>query len=384
MDPITLAANRFTREHETAWNPPPGAKAPPILRLDADVGDRKNVLKTLRVLEWQPENRYPVSIVEAPFVDATTYLSSVLGHVRRDVEAVDAGLREDGVERRASPNRPHSLSPNAAVKHLEELASHLASALDGLVVVLAPTTVTNRVELIALIRAMLEQRKGPSALRLDVLATAVPELTDVLPIAARYVVDRDALFAYLKDLGQKGSEGPTEHNVPPLSPEKRRQIEAELGQPIVSVSTGGALKAFFLDGGRALAEGRPKEAVRKYRAARMLCELTGLKREALVATMALGNCYAALQNYRGAQAAYERARGTASELERPDLEAQALFGLGFIAMLERRFADARPLYQAILKRVAEDSPLHSEARRLVDACAHEDMMHGVETPAVHP
>lgn len=383
MDPITTAAKRFYREHETAWVGVPGEEPPPILRLESDASERRSVIKALRVLEWQPDNRRPFSIVEVPFADASSYIAAAIDHVRKDIEELDKGLTEDGITRTAMPARPPGSSPEEAVAHFEVLARHVATALDGLVVVLAPAQLLDRGGFTKVIAAMKARRSANAPLRLDVFAPTAPELVELLPMAARFVVDQTALLSHLRDLGAQDSAGP-EPSMPPLAEDKRKAIEAELGQPIVSRHAGVTLKNLFFDGGLALSQNRGKDALRKYRAARILAEATGLKREALVATMGVGSCYATLRNDRGADAAYRRALVIAGELERPDLQAQALFGLGFVAMREGRFAQAKPVYERIVTLVGADNPLHGEARRLVVACENEDPLHGTPTHEVRP
>ena len=181
----------------------------------------------------------------------------------------------------------------------------------------------------------------------------------------------------MRDLGSAESEGPPP-GLPPLSPERRRQIEAELGQPIVSRSAGNSIKRLLMDGGKALQEGNARQATRKYRAARTLAQLTGLRNETLFTTMALGSAYATLKNLRGAEASFQSARQIAAELARPDVEAQALFGLGFVFMLERRFRDAAAIYQVLSETAEETSPLRNEALRLVEAAKRGDMAYGAQ------
>jgi hypothetical protein len=375
MDPLTLAANRFLREHETAWSPPPDVRVPKVLRLQTGEAHRGDVLKSLRLLEWQPECRRPIAIVEVPFSDPTTYTRLVLSAVRDDVSKVEGGLREEDLTLGPLPPPVHERGIGPFVAELESLAAAVAKVLDGLVVVLAPRTVGSPMAFASFVEGVVAARTGTAALRLDVLACNCPGLDEVLSAEARFDIDEDELFRYLRDMGAKSSAGPKDDGLS-LSAEQRKQIEAELGQPIVSLDAGRTLKRLLMDGGKALHDGRPKEAVRKYRAARSLTEATGLKKERLATTMALGTAYATLQNYRGAQASFERARRQAAAIERPDLEAQALFGLGFVYMLEKRYREAGAIYQAIASSVPDDSPLKKEALRLVEAAKRGDFSYG--------
>ena len=365
MDPLTLAAKRFARAHETAWDPPPGADrpAPRVLRLDGAPEDRTDILKTLRLIEWQPESRRPFVIVEAPFADEPSFLAAVADKIASDVAAVDKGLAEDGVSRGAAPDKPTRLDPGAVLAFAERSATHLADALEGLVLVLAPKSVTDASAFTALARGWLSLRRGASALRVDVLAPTVDALPDAVPAYIRFELDRKALFDHLKDLGPKPSEGPRDESAPKLSPERRAQIEKELGQPLVSLDAGRTLKALMMDGTRALNEGRAKEAIRKMRAARMLCESTSLVREGLFVTIGLGTAYVVAKNLKAAEACYEQARKRAAELDLRPLEVQACFGLAQLRIMQLRRAEARPAFQRIVELEPRDSPLRAEAQR---------------------
>ncbi|NUP10716.1 MAG: hypothetical protein HOW73_32125 [Polyangiaceae bacterium] len=377
MDPITIAAKRFMREHETAWNPPPGQAAPAVLRLECAAEDRTNAVKALRVLEWQPENRRPFVVFEAAFDSEPEYLKALVNQLERDIAATDEGLRKDGIERAPAPRRPASTELPAALAYAEALARHVASFLDGLVVVLAPSAVPAPQAWIKLVQLVAAVRPAGSALRVDVLSPTVPELREVLPIAARFQVDRAALFEYLKQLGSKPSQGPADDSAPKLSPDKRRAIEKELGQPLISMETGHTLKVLMMEGSRALQDGAPKVAVRKLRAARMLCDATGLVRQGALITIGLGTAYIGTGNMRGAEAAYQLGQRRAVELNERALDVQACFGLGQLRIMMKRFIEARPCFERIVELEPEESPLRAEALRLVEVCKREDVQYGL-------
>jgi hypothetical protein len=381
MDPLTIAANRFIRAHEAAWEPPPGAgRAPTVLRLVAEPTDRGDVLKALRLLEWQPDGRRPFSIFEGAFAAEAAYLTALADHVEAEVAKVDAGLTEDGLTRPAPPKRPSPLHAGALITHLDRLAGHVAGALEGLVVVLAPETITDPKAFAALVRSLASVPARPTALRLDVLAFDVPDLEAILPVAAPFELDREALFDYLRDLGGEDSAGPKDEAAPTLSPAKRAEIEQQLGQRLVSRDAGRTLKHLLMDGGKLLSTGHAKDAARKYRAARVLCEATGLAQESVVVTLGLGTALVAAQNLRGAEAAYRAALARAEALGNPALPVQAHFGLGGVLVMQTRWRDAREQYAHILAKVTDDSPLRKEALRMIQACERGNPLHGLETP----
>ncbi|HTJ81876.1 MAG TPA: hypothetical protein VL400_09120 [Polyangiaceae bacterium] len=351
------------------------------MRLAADAESRSDVLKSLRLLECQPNNRRPISIVDAPFATEAAYLAGIVAHVESDVAKVDAGLTEDGIHREAPPTRPLTLTLPSVLSHLDRLAGHVAQVLDGLVVVLAPKAVTDPRGFASVVRSLAAIPARPTALRLDVLAFDIPALETLLPVAVPFELDRDALFDYLRDLGPGSSAGPKEGDIPPMTPEQRATVERELGQPLLSCDAGQTLKRLLMDGGKALAGGTAKEAIRKYRAARILCEATGLARESIVVTLGLGTAYVASTNLAAAEAAYRQAVARAEAIAAPALSAQARFGLGAVLVMQSRWRDARGEYEAIAAAVTDESPLRKEALRMVQACERRDPLYGLDDGA---
>lgn len=384
MDPLTLATKRFLREVDAAWSAPPGAPAPPpLLRLDASPDDRRDVVKALRLAEWQPESRRPLVLVEAPFDDEPSYAAALLADLRRDAEALQAGLVDDGVDLVALPAPPTQASVAAAIVYAERLARHVASArhpetgeplLDGLSIALVPRNVRSPEAFARTMKAIATLPPGaePSKLRLHVFAPTVPALAELLPRAARFELDHDALFDFLEQLGPPATEGPPDERAPKLSPAERARIEAELGQRIVSIDTGRALKSLVMRGSRALARGEHREALNKLRAARVLCEATGLRVEAALVGLGVGTAYVATQNLRAARVQYATCRARALELERPDLAAQADFALGQLWLTEARYDEARPCFERIVAAIDPASPLAAEAKRLSEACKRRE------------
>lgn len=379
MDPLTYAAERFIRAHEVAWAPPPGSTDPVPAALRIAVADyhRREALNSLRLLEWRPENRRPVAIVETLFEEESAYLRELVFAVRSDVLKVDKALREDGVSMPVLPEGPATLSVETVVAHLEALATHLATFLDGLVLVLAPKCIVKPEAFNLFAKRLVALRRSPSFLRLDVLALACPGVERAIIAAVPFEVDDDALFEHLKNLGTKDSEGP-KVEIPALPPEKRKEIEATLGQPLTSIDAGRTLKRLLMEGGHALDHGRPKEAVKKFRAARSLTVATGLKDQELFTTIALGTAYATTQNLKGAEATFRRAHTLAAARGRRDIEAQCFMGLGTVYMLARRFGDALAAYQALHEAAEDGSPMKAEALRLIEAAKHGDLAYGAQ------
>jgi tetratricopeptide (TPR) repeat protein len=307
----------------------------------------------------------------------------LLEQLRRDADALHQGLVDDGVALPAPPAVPAQASIAAALVYAERLALHVAQArhpesgeplLDGLRLGLAPRAVRSPEAFARTIAAIaaLPPTPEPSKLRVEVFAPTVPALADLLPRAARFELDHDELFDFLEQLGPPATQGPADERAPKLAPEQRARIEAELGQPIVSIDTGRALKSLVMRGSRALARGEHREALRKLRAARVLCEATGLRTEAVLIGLGVGTAYVATRNLRAARVQYATCRARALELERTDLAAQADFALGQLWLNEARYDEARPCFERIVAALDPASPLAVEAKRLAEACKRRE------------
>src|SRR5262245_56031761 len=74
MDPITSAARAFLAEAKAFWR----ARPERVLPIIAEPSERGEMVKALRLAELAPENRRPLFLYEAPFVDACTYFDGVL------------------------------------------------------------------------------------------------------------------------------------------------------------------------------------------------------------------------------------------------------------------------------------------------------------------
>src|SRR5260221_12905568 len=98
MDPLTLASTRFHTETRLFWDPPPGHEIEPrVLRIAVAFPHRKDAVKSLRLLEWDPQNRRPFMIVEGSFRTTEEYLGVIDDTIRRDYAKLLKGLAEDGV-----------------------------------------------------------------------------------------------------------------------------------------------------------------------------------------------------------------------------------------------------------------------------------------------
>src|SRR5690348_1034673 len=93
MDPITRAARAFLAEAKAFWRAWPERVLPMI----AEPSERGELVKALRLAELAPENRWPLFLCEAPFIDARTYFDGLEEAIRHDYEAIREGVADEGV-----------------------------------------------------------------------------------------------------------------------------------------------------------------------------------------------------------------------------------------------------------------------------------------------
>jgi hypothetical protein len=366
MDPITLAARRFMAEFESFWSPPPGhqVKGPPALRLVVDRSDRKDLLKTLRVMEWQPDNRRPFVIVETAFSSEAAFALGAASSLEAEYEKLRKGLADDGLLIPALAPCMRPVTTERFMVQLDLAVQGVSQVLDGLVLVLIPSSVEEGAPFASFVERIASISNG-TTLRMGALDQ--PNLRSNLPGQASFAVDQAALLAFLKELKPNRSQGPASP-APQLSPPQKAALERELNRRITSQPTGDALRSLLLDAGKAMSDGQFKTAVRKFRAARMLCHLSGLAQEEAVTSIALGSAALAAQDKRAALAAYRAAKKLALAGEFTVMAAQAELGIAGAHWSTQDFGDARVSYVEVA-RLAESIPaLRLEAMRMEAEC----------------
>jgi hypothetical protein len=372
MDPVTVAAKRFLAELDGFWNPPPGVPIAPghrVLRLVVAPAGHGDLRKALRWLEWSPHNRRPVVLFEDAFEDEPRWLRALVAKTANDCEAVRQGLAEDGIALKLPVRPPDpAIDAKAARDYLDTVAERMTEPLDGLFVVLAPKRVTDSRAYRRTLAAIVASPTG-AALRLAVLDVpgADQGLAALLPFELRFEVNRAELFAFLKQLGPRRSEGPAIPE-PPGLPRSKHAIEKEVEPSPSSQSAGETLRGLLLDAGQALSDGNANLAVQEFRAAQRLCRAEDLVAQECATTMGLGSAHLAAGDEQSALAAYVHAAQHALAAELPHLAAQAMLGVAGVHFGEGRHAEARAVYEAI-ERLAMDVPsIVQEAGRMQENC----------------
>src|ERR1019366_1132724 len=94
MDPVTVAARAFIRETARVWSPvrpadpattlPLALQRARVLRMEAAPDDRGDLIKTLRLMEWAPENRWPLVLYDAPFTTEAAWCDGLCAKLHED------------------------------------------------------------------------------------------------------------------------------------------------------------------------------------------------------------------------------------------------------------------------------------------------------------
>ena len=364
MDPLSLASKTFREQIARIWEASATGPETSVVRLAFSRSDHKEVLKSLRLMEWDAANRRPFVVVEQAFGSPAEFSRQIASKTAHDYAELRKGLAEEGVEIKELPVATGTPTPRSVARTLVSASKSVMGPLDGLVVALVPERVLDE-RLYAKLVADLAADLARSEVRL--LVADAPGLETVALSVVPFALDEQALRDYLKRLGQQTSSGPPS-NTPRLSPAEKAALEAKLGKPIASAITGSDLRGYLLDAAAAMHEQNWKLAVRKFRAARMLCHTSGLSDEEALVSIALGSAVFAAGDRRGAIAAYKRGQEIAVVRDNPTLAAQAEFGVAAVYFAGGQYAEARASYRRVATVAGHLPPLVIDAVRMEAEC----------------
>lgn len=404
-NPLMESAEAFLGQIEDAL----GARAASVVRLTSSPSDRSSVLKSLRLMEWRPESRWPLVVVErAPEV------ALVRDRLMSDYAALAEGLGEEGmrVDPLTAPAPADDADALDGARPLygdSELERALETAqlgrlwqraaqqvvggageyIDGLMLVLLPPSSLGSgpmdgrhyQQLVSHLKLVADKDDRLRLLAYDPAGM----LERVAPEHARFAVDDGALSAYVEKAaadaavaerpidGVKGAGSR-------LSPAERKEVEDALGRKLPSDDVAATLRAAMFEAGRLLADGHFESAAQRLRAARMLCQLSGLPAEEAVLLIATGSAFLSAREPERALHAFELARRVAGQSALDvDLEIHALLGTGGVHLMAKHWTQADAAYAQALEAVtasakdtdATPAALTIELWRLRAHCAAE-------------
>ena len=349
MDPIMNATKSFLAEMDALWKRGAG----PALRMVASADDRGAVIKALRLAELSPENKRPLFLYEAPFVEESAYFAGLAEAVEADYAALREGIAGEGVPvppffSTSSAGEARYLSKARALRAVERASVLLGPKFEGLTLALVPT----RIEDTAMFRAGIEAILGaPLGERTRIAIFDPGGLTLGRILERRRVgfhIDPAALGAFLEQLGQRGSLGPG----------------------AVEAARRSLLRDHLSAAARATEKDCRDDALAHLRAARAICRAEGRTLEEATVLMALGGVFLAGKTPALAMTAYEDAAAIAVKANAWALASQARMGAGGVAMSMEWYPDADTSYHAAAEAAERACvpELLEEANRMVGVC----------------
>ncbi|WP_437841687.1 hypothetical protein [Sorangium sp. So ce1153] len=333
------------------------------------------MLKSLRVWEMERENRRPFFLYEEPFIDKAGYFEGLCKRLGDDYELLRKQAAQDGVELSPftpqDPQRVAGMPPlERAVVHVERAGALLGERLDGVLLGLLPRQVRDaaawRQSVAALARAPWSTR-----VLLSFFDPPGGPLESVLGAeGARFSVNRDELFDYLRQLATNKSAGPAGPPPPVPTEAQREEYERRTGQKLMSPDEGRALRTVLMDAAQHMSRGRHAEAAEAYRSARHICQAHGMLLEEATILVALAGLALAVRAPDQALECYRRAVAIGREKESFQLVAQAWLGTGAVFMMQKEYVRAAQAYEAAgdAARTAGVPTLRIEALRLAGTC----------------
>lgn len=268
MDPITRASKQFLTEAEAFWRSGESSVMPMV----AELSDRGELIKVLRLQELAPDNRRPLFLYEAPFADEASYFDGLAEVVANDYERLRKGIQEEGVSippldteacAQAEPGGPLA----RAVRIAARAALLLGERFEGALVALIPSRIEDCRGWPKSMATVRRVRLSPRT-RFGVFDPPTGPLAHVRGSAAAHLrIDPDELRAYLRRLGDSNSKGPPLAGAPTQAPGEEKAALETIEQRSPSSDVARRLKALLLDGAEQGAAGHPVLATNRARGA---------------------------------------------------------------------------------------------------------------------
>lgn len=341
MDPLTRAAQTFARQLAEDW------RRAAAVRLVAPASHRTHLVRSLRLFEWSPDNRWPLCLVEAAADDLDSFAEAASRQLCADLVRLREGLAGDGVEL-GDPDAL-AIDLSADIKPM----ARLWILLDRAGQMLARTGVAAGVAFAVVpVRppAMKSQRHLAAALaawptrphvRLALAVTEPDELVEVLPSATPFILDESALDDYCRQQGERQAAA-----APPAE---------------------AALRRHFLAASDAARQNDLAAARRAYLAASVELERLDRIAEAAVVHITIGGLAFGLADGAAALTHFDRATAMGTTAGQLAVVAQAHLGAAGVLHTRGEFRDAARRYELAADNGGPGA-LRIEALRMAGAC----------------
>jgi len=370
MDPLSLGVAQF---HEALRakleGPAPGHDAAQrsAYRLLVDGVTPDELFKSMRLYEYRDDNRHPFVVLTDGVESEQQFVAAALAQLAGDEASIRKGLAEDG---RAIPETSFASAERTAAGlcvALRRLGAAVSRELAGVVVVLAPSQVRDQAAYAGIANAIAQQASFPEVV---VLARdhGIAAMTEAIPSSLSLHVDRKALAAHVRNLKSPHDVGPPRANAPQFTVKQRRDLEKKLGQRMLSKNTGQELKRLLFDAAAAQSEGRFELAAKRFRMARTLCFVTGLRQEQAMCAIAVGTAQFSCGRLDRALESYREGRALGAELNAPRLVMQAEVGIATAYLTETHYQLAREAYGRVYDAADGLAAMQIEAKRMQAEC----------------
>jgi len=291
MDPLSAAAHRLGTEVGEFLRTP-GMRTLGIL---APPEQRQNVLKTLRLVEYAPDNRRPMFISDEPFESVRLYATRVTRALAVQFEQLRADLGVRGIELPELLERDTDDPIERLAFAIVTIAASLGEHVDGVLLALAPQRVADAAGLRAFLKAFLRWPMPAGRVHLFVIGEAGEDLDT----RVRFEVPRRRFFAFIQSIGHESAVKP--------------------------------LRATMLVGWKALADGKLEEAAHAHARAVELCRARGRGKELVAALLSLGGVALARGDPEAAERTFTEAALSAENQGHSSQAAQAWLGVAALA-----------------------------------------------------
>jgi hypothetical protein len=207
MDPLSRAAQELVRQLAEAW------RETAHVRLVAPAIHRTYLLRSLRLFEWAPDNRWPLCVVEPPAGDAEHVAEVAADKVIADYAELRRAFAEEGVP---LAGVEANVAGEDSWQRLQRVVERAGEALadTGMVAGLALAVVPPPHGERRTSARIAERLRGwPERVNVRVgLWCEADELAEVIPAAARFGLDEAALHEFCREQTERqiGSGPPDE------------------------------------------------------------------------------------------------------------------------------------------------------------------------------
>lgn len=339
MDPLTRAADDFTRQLSVSW------RRAPVVRLVAPARDRSHLVRSLRLFEWSPDNRWPLCIVEAGIDDLDALASAARTQLLADLARLREGLAEDGIALvdLATVADGHGPEPMIRLSSFVDRAGvDLArtGVVAGIALAFVPAAPTSAKALRRLAAALAAWPER-SHVRVGLAVADPTELAEVLPVGAAFDLDEAALHDYCQEQGERQAA-------------KAPAAEASLRRHLLAASD--AARRHDLEAAR-----------RAYLATSSELEARDKCAEAAVVHIALGGLVFGLGDSSPALDHFERAVSHGRAAEQPGVVSQAHLGAAGVLFARGDLQAAAVRYELAASCGGPDA-VQIEALRMAGTC----------------